>query len=333
MNDFSASLTEWFKVSARDLPWRKTRDPYAILVSELMLQQTQVATVMAYYKRWMKRFPDGESLADAAESDVLRMWEGLGYYARARNLHRAAKRIVESGGEFPRSLESIRALPGVGRYTAGAVASFAFGIRAPIVDANIARVIVRLRNIRESIESSTGQNLVWQHAEAMLPESGAAARQHNAALMELGAILCKPGEPPCLLCPVKSWCETPDPASLPLKRARRATVDLEEHCGWIVHRGRVLLETSDGPRGRGLWRLPELKSLPRRPPIHQAEYPFTHHRVQLRVYRSSAPRQTGPNRHWFEIAKVNETAMTAPHRRALTSLLDLDAGRRKLPLN
>jgi A/G-specific adenine glycosylase len=330
MNDFSVSLTHWFKSAARDLPWRKTRDPYAILVSEMMLQQTQVATVIDYYERWMNRFPDVKSLATAEEPEVLRMWEGLGYYARARNLHRAAKAIVESGGEFPRTLEGIRALPGVGRYTAGAVASFAFGIRTPIVDANIARVIARLHNIHKPIDSTVGHQLVWQHAESMLPTRGASARLHNAALMELGAILCKPGEPPCLLCPVKKWCNAKAPAKLPVKRARRAVIAVQEDCGWIVEHGRVLLETSAGPRGRGLWRLPQLKLAPRREPLHEAEYPFTHHRVRLRVYRAAAPRRPGINRRWFEIAHLPDTAMTTPHRRALTSLLDLDAGRRKL---
>ena len=297
-----------------------------------MLQQTQVATVVGYYERWLERFPNVQALADADEAAVLKMWEGLGYYARARNLHRAAKVIVEQhGGEFPTTLEAIRALPGVGPYTAGAVASFAFGVRAPIVDANIARVIARLRHIREPIDSSAGQKLVWQQAEAMLPTRGAAARLHNAALMELGAILCKPGEPPCLVCPVKRWCEAKAPATLPVKRARRATIQVEENCGWIVQRGRILLETSDGPRSRGLWRLPQLTAAPgRRLPIHELQYPFTHHRVQLRVYRAAPPRQPGENHRWFEIAQVDETAMTAPHRRALTTLLDLETGRPKL---
>ncbi len=330
MNDFSRALTDWFKIAARDLPWRKTRDPYAIVVSEMMLQQTQVATVIGYYERWMRRFPDVKSLADAAEPEVLRMWEGLGYYARARNLHRAAKVIVKDGGAFPRTLESIRALPGVGPYTAGAVASFAFGLRAPIVDANIARVIARLQNMQDPIDTTSGQKRVWDYAEAILPTRGAEARQHNAALMELGAILCKPGEPPCLLCPVKQWCQATDPASLPKKRPRRAVVALQEDCGWIVQRGLVLLETSDSARSRGLWRLPQLKSAPARKPIHEAEYPFTHHRVQLRVYLATVPRRRAANHRWFEIARLGETAMTAPHRRALTSLLDLDAGRRKL---
>src|SRR5262249_37563893 len=155
-------------------------------------------------------------------------------------------------GEFPKTLEGIRALPGVGRYTAGAVASFAFGIRTPIVDANIARVISRLRNVRQAIDTAKGAGEIWNHAETLLPGAGAAARTHNAALMELGAILGKPGEPPCPSCPVKRWCAASDPGALPLKRARRATVELEENCGWIVRNGRVLLEASNGARGHGL---------------------------------------------------------------------------------
>jgi A/G-specific adenine glycosylase len=322
MEDFSEALRRWFRSAARDLPWRKTRDPYAILVSELMLQQTQVATVIGYYRRWLNRFPDVSSLAAADEPIVLRMWEGLGYYARARNLHRAARVIVEKhAGKFPRTLEEIRALPGVGPYTAGAVASFAFGVRTPIVDANIARVVARLHNTREPIDTTAGHRLTWHHADVLLPAGRAAARQHNAALMELGAILCKSGEPPCRLCPVKQWCKAIDPINLPVKRARRATVSVEEHCGWIVDRGRVLLETSVGPRARGLWRLPQLKSAPRRVPLHEAEYPFTYHRVRLRVYRAVAPRRALPNHRWFEIEEIAGTAMTSPHRRALVEIL------------
>ena len=331
MNKFSSALTKWFRASVRDLPWRRTRDPYAILVSELMLQQTQVAAVISYYERWMKRFPDVPALAAAEEPEVLRMWEGLGYYARARNLHRAAISIVQNGGAFPRTLDGIRALPGAGPYTAGAVASFAFGIRAPIVDANIARVIARLRNVREPIDTSSGQRLIWGHAEAMLPARGSAARRHNAALMELGAILCKPGEPPCLLCPVKAWCASPDPASLPRKKPRRAMVALDENCGWIRRGDRVLLETSAGRRGRGLWRLPVIDPPPRSVPLHDASYPFTHHRIRLRVYRAAGPiRGERKNRRWFALEELPGTAMTAPHRRALITLLDLVPARRTL---
>ena len=330
MKSFSATLAKWFKSTARDLPWRRTRDPYAILVSELMLQQTQVATVLGYFDRWMKRFPNLRSLAAANETEVLRLWEGLGYYARARNLHRAAKQIVAGGGKFPRKLEEIRALPGVGRYTAGAVASFAFRLRTPMVDANIARVIARLRDIRLSVDSTTGQRELWRAAESFLPHGGAASRVHNAALMELGAVLCKPGEPPCHLCPVRRWCKTTQPAALPTKRGRPATLEVDENCRWIVQRGRVLLATSDGPRGRGLWRLPPLSSAPRRAPLFESNYPFTHHRVRLRVFRSGAPRLMLPNHRWFEIGRLAETAMLSPHRRALVRLLDLDGDGRKL---
>lgn len=172
-------LTAWFRDAARDLPWRRTRDPYAILVSELMLQQTQVATVIPYYERWLQRFPDFGTLAAADEHDVLSLWQGLGYYSRARNLHRAARHVVAQHGEvLPADAEAIRALPGVGRYTAGAVASFAFDLPEPLVDANVARVLARLLNLQEAIDSAAGQRALWETAEALVPKK---ARVHLMA--------------------------------------------------------------------------------------------------------------------------------------------------------
>ena len=195
----------WFARHGRDLPWRRTRDPYAILVSEFMLQQTQVATVLDYYRRWLERFPTVVVLADAAEADVLRAWEGLGYYARARNLHKAAQIIRDGyGGEFPRELEQIAALPGVGRYTAGAVFSFAYDLRAPIVDANVARVLSRIIHLRIPIDTAPGQRALWAAAEELLPAEN--VRLYNSALMELGAVVCRARGPQCLLCPVLPYC-------------------------------------------------------------------------------------------------------------------------------
>lgn len=323
----SAALRAWFAEQARELPWRKTRDAYAILVSEFMLQQTQVATVVPYFGRWMARFPSAAALAAAKEPEVLRLWEGLGYYARARHLHRAARTIVERhGGEIPADLAAIQALPGVGPYTAGAVASFAFGLRVPIVDANIARVLARLDDFRESIDSAAGLKRIWDLAAALLPPDGAETREHNAALMELGALLCRAGEPPCLLCPVKDWCAATDPAALPVKRARRRQIELAENCGWITRADEVLLEQSDGPRCRGLWRLPVLKRTPATAPLDESMYPFTHHRVTLRVFAAGAPRRLSTSLRWVGRTALKELAMTAPHRRALDRLLPRAGG-------
>jgi A/G-specific adenine glycosylase len=320
---FQSALMEWFARSGRDLPWRRTRDPYAILVSEFMLQQTQVATVLDYYRRWLERFPDAVRLADAPLEEVLRAWEGLGYYARARNLHRAAQTIRdECGGEFPRELEQIAALPGVGRYTAGAVATFAFDISAPIVDANIARVLARITHLRIPIDAAPGQRALWAAAEELLPTQN--ARLYNSALMELGAVLCRPRQPQCLVCPVLSFCAAAphDPERLPIKKARRETVAIEENCAWIVAEGRLLLQQETGSRWRGLWKLPPLGSLPNKgeTPLFELTYPFTHHAVTLRVYGALPPGSLAEHQAWHPLEDLESAAMAAPHRRAVRRL-------------
>ena len=321
---FQSALTEWFARHGRDLPWRHTRDPYAVLVSEFMLQQTQVVTVLDYYRRWLERFPTVVALADAPQEEVLRVWEGLGYYARARNLHRAAQLIRdEYGGEFPRELEKIAALPGVGRYTAGAVASFAFDVSAPIVDANIARVLSRITHLRIPIDTAPGQRALWASAELLLPAEN--ARLYNSALMELGATVCRARAPQCLLCPVLSFCAAAphDPERLPIKRARKATIALGEDCAWIVHENRLLLQQGVGSRWKGLWKLPPLPegTVVDGEPLHQLTYPFTHYHVTLRVFTASAP--SGPLIHqaWCPLDSLETVAMAAPHRRAVRHLL------------
>ncbi len=198
---FRAALLKWYHANRRDLPWRRTDDPYKIWLSEIMLQQTRVAAVLEHYDRFLKRFPDVQKLASAKEASVLAQWSGLGYYRRARNLHAAAKVVVKQhGGEFPRSSAELRNLPGIGRYTAAAVASIAFGEALALVDGNVERVISRIsgRNV-------AGEQL-WALAEQML------SRQHpgdfNQAMMELGATVCLPGQPKCSECPVRRFCGT-----------------------------------------------------------------------------------------------------------------------------
>ncbi|MFL6503964.1 MAG: A/G-specific adenine glycosylase, partial [Candidatus Udaeobacter sp.] len=172
---FRRSLVRWYRRHGRDLPWRKTNEPYPVLVSEFMLQQTQVATVIPYYHKWLRRFPDFASLARASQNDVLRAWQGLGYYARARNLHATAQAVMNRhGGNFPREIEQIRQLPGMGKYTAHAVASFAFDQSVPIVEANTGRVLARLFNLRKSIDSDPGRRILWRHATSVVPKSDAA---------------------------------------------------------------------------------------------------------------------------------------------------------------
>src|SRR5215468_2922089 len=202
---FRRSLVGWYRRHGRNLPWRRTRDPHAILVSEFMLQQTQVASVIPYYHQWLGRFPNFASLACASENEVLRAWQGLGYYARARNLHATAKTVVDRhGGQFPRAIYQMQQLLGVGKYTAHAVASFAFNQSVPIVEANTARVLARLFNLSESIDSDPGRKKLWQHATRLLPKSDGAT--FNSALLDLGAAICIARKPKCDVCPVKNLC-------------------------------------------------------------------------------------------------------------------------------
>jgi A/G-specific adenine glycosylase len=212
---FTRKLLAWWRRAARDLPWRRTRDPYRVLVSEFMLQQTQVARVAEYYPRFLERFPDLEALAHARPRAVREAWDGLGYYARARNLHAlaksvAGKSVVGNGvAGLPDDPEELQKLPGVGRYTAGAVASFAYERPVPAVDTNVTRVIGRvfLGNHRQR-PSGNRQRLIWSLASALVPRSGKRAWKFNQAVMELGALICVARKPRCPQCPVRPICKT-----------------------------------------------------------------------------------------------------------------------------
>ena len=316
---FRRCLDHWFRLRGRDLPWRRTRDPYAILVSEFMLQQTQVATVIPYYHRWLERFPNFADLARAKESDVLHAWQGLGYYARARNLHAAAKYVTHNfGGELPAVAAKIVQLPGIGRYTAGAIASFAFDLPEPIVDANIARVLARLTNCQIPIDASAGRAHLWRTAIALVPKSG--ARQFNSALMELGALVCIPQEPRCGACPVRRYCRAEQPALLPIKRKRPATIHLTESHAFSQGGNGVLLEQSR-ERWHGMWILPRLSCAPKQPPLLQFDFPFTHHQITLAVFARSGPTVPNKYQHWFRPRALERLPVPSPHRRALIQLL------------
>ena len=311
---------EWFRSWGRDLPWRRTRDPYAILVSEIMLQQTQVATVVPYFERWMARFPDAAALAAAPEQEVLHAWQGLGYYSRARNLQKAARKIVEElNGIFPRDPESIRTLPGVGRYTAGAVATFAFDASTPPVDGNIVRVVARLVDFWEPVDCGPGLEHIWEIAARWQPETGAGV--FNEALMELGALVCAPRSPECLLCPVRTFCRARQPEALPVKRPRPKTERMIEECGWILRNGEVLLEQQTGTRWRGLWKLPILAEPHSGSPLVATAYAFTKHRVELSVYPASSPLIMAENQRWIPVTELEATPMPSAHRRVLRRLL------------
>jgi A/G-specific adenine glycosylase len=210
--EFSRRLRAWYRRNGRDLPWRKTRDPYRVLVSELMLQQTQVSRVLAYYQRFLDRFPTLTTLATARPRQVREAWEGLGYYARARNLHRLAREVTRPGSvhneRLPDDPASLRELPGIGEYTAGAVASFAYERRAALVDTNVARVLRRAFAPDADFKTGAGKRTIWAIADRLLPRTGRASWTHNQALMELGALVCTARVAHCGRCPVRRECVT-----------------------------------------------------------------------------------------------------------------------------
>jgi A/G-specific adenine glycosylase len=333
---FRRLLLNWYRRHGRDLPWRRTHDPYAILVSEFMLQQTQVATVLPYYNKWLRRFPDFTSLARASEDAVLQAWQGLGYYARARNLHATAKAIAhQHGRHFPRCVEQMQQLPGIGKYTAHAVATFAFDQPVAILEANTVRVVARLFDYRKPIDSGAGVNTLWQYAAMLVPKS--TARNYNSALTDLGALVCLPRNPKCTACPVRRFCRTDHPEALPVKRSRpRIKREIEKHA-FVVDRGKILLQQSS-TRWRGMWILPRLElagfkpSGFRRRAVYTSVFPFTNHRVALKVYAQrgrGVERRNGESatatsqlQRWIGIDLLESIPMPSPHRRAVRHLLN-----------
>ena len=221
---FWARLVTWQEVHGRSsLPWQNTRDPYRVWLSEIMLQQTQVSTVLGYYERFLARCPTVAELAGAPEDEVMGLWSGLGYYSRARNLHRCAQEVVARfGGKFPHSAELLQTLPGIGRSTAAAIAAFCFGERVSIMDGNVKRVLSRLLAFDADLASGANEKLLWKAADELLPPEGdtEAISRYTQGLMDLGATVCLPRQPQCLICPVEALCEgrrQGDPARLPVK--------------------------------------------------------------------------------------------------------------------
>jgi A/G-specific adenine glycosylase len=331
--DFAQKLVVWQRRHGRHgLPWQGTRDPYRIWLSEIMLQQTQVAAVIPYYERFLARFPDIAALAGATEDEVLRLWSGLGYYARGRNLLRAA-RAVAGAGRFPDTVDDIHALPGVGPSTAAAIAAFAFGRRAAILDGNVKRVLARCYGI----ENEKAQ---WALAEKLLPARG--VETYTQALMDLGATVCTRSRPACERCPVARQCVARREGRIDELPAARKRKPLPlKHAIWLVllHQGSVLLERRPGAGiWGGLWVFPdgpgedlrafcrrdfscEISGARRMPPI---EHGFTHFRLNIQPIRCPVrrllPRAAAPGRIWLEIADAVRAAVPAPVRKLLLGL-------------
>ena len=319
-NSFYQQLRDWFQTNARDLPWRGTRDPYAIMVSEFMLQQTQAATVIPYFRRWMQRFPTVESLAAATEQEVLSLWQGLGYYSRAKNLHRAAQTIALQLGSFPDTLVEMKRLPGMGDYTAGAILTFSQNARVPIVDANIARVLARLFSFRQPIDSSAGRAKIWAFAAQLLPKENAG--EFNAALMELGALICTP-KPKCPMCAIQSHClafqNGEDPTRLPIKTPKATSTQKIERALFINNGELIALTQRQQNPWQGMWVLPQMAHTPDvlEMPILTHQYGITRYRVTLEIYRSKS---TSADIRWFNALELQSLPIPSPHRRALEAM-------------
>jgi A/G-specific adenine glycosylase len=257
--EIARRLLSWYAVSARSLPWRGVIDPYAVWVSEIMLQQTRVETVIPYYERWMAAFPEVATLAAASEQDVLRLWEGLGYYSRARNLHKAAQIVVtKNGGNIPSEIEALEKLPGIGHYTAGAIASMAFGKDEPALDGNIRRVLARLFDVEIPARSPQGEKALLQLAWQELPPGQAG--DFNQALMDLGSGICTPRNPHCGECPLESVCRaylSGTQEQRPVLESRPAVPHITVTAAIIAQQGKVLIarRPSKGLLG-GLWEFP-----------------------------------------------------------------------------
>jgi A/G-specific adenine glycosylase len=330
---FQQRLLRWYGRHRRDLPWRlppgspaRSRpDPYRVLVSEAMLQQTQVATVVPYFHRFLQRFPTVSSLADADEQDVLRVWQGLGYYSRARNLQCAARTISrELGGRMPSTADALRQLAGVGRYTAGAVASIAFDCRTPIVDGNVARVLCRIDRIERDPRETQAQAQLWRRAEQILPRQRCG--DFNSALMELGATVCTPRSPKCLICPVREHCaaqaaglqeQIPPPRkSKPTPLLRRDVLCIRRDDGtWLIEQ-----RPAKG-RWAGMWQFVTIERTRATPAgamkLGVVTHALTHRRYRYRVFVCPRDIVNGQGddrvRKWVTLEELNVYPLPKPH--------------------
>ena len=258
--NFTQAVLRWYDQGHRDLPWRRTRDPYRIWVSEIMLQQTRAETVVSYYERFLARYPTVQALADAPQEELLKMWEGLGYYSRARSLQKAARMIVsEYGGQLPADVKQLCALPGVGDYTAGAIASIAFGIPAAAVDGNVERVICRYYAIEDTVGTPAVRRMITEKTQALVPRERPGAFAN--AMMEMGATMCTPKSPKCLLCPVRESCAgfaKGIAQELPVKPKKKAQRIEKRAVLLVVHRGRVLVTKREEKLLGGMYVFPDV---------------------------------------------------------------------------
>jgi A/G-specific adenine glycosylase len=355
---FTRNLLKWYYAHGRDLPWRRTADPYAIWISEIMLQQTQVATVLPYYERFLSSFPTVRDLAAAPLDKVLKAWEGLGYYARARHLHRAANEIVTRfGGDFPSRFEAILSLPGIGRSTAGAIATIAFGLRYPILDGNVKRVLCRYFCVEEDPKKKEIEEQLWRYSEKLLPRKE--AEDYTQAIMDLGATLCIPVEPRCTLCPVRKKCKAFQKGvqeDLPVKSVGKRIPERDYVAG-VLFRGEKVLIRRRPAKGLlgGLWEFPggsvdlekggrgldkKLRGVLRKEipwivnqwaPLGKIKHIFTHFKMTLHVFSGHVENRQGKNsdeQKWVALEELSNYAFPSAHQKIVSKLKQPDRQQR-----
>ncbi len=322
--EIAQKLVDWFTQCGKDYPWRRTTDPWAILVSEIMLQQTTIPTVLGRYEQWMRQFPTPQALAQASEEEALRSWEGLGYYRRVKSLRAAAQVITEKhGGVFPQEPEDIRALPGVGDYTVGAILSFAWNRPAPLVDANVSRVFARLCDDHTPIDTPASKRAQWALAAEMVHPTQ--PRAYNSALMELGQTVCTTHSPACIICPIQAFCQAQNPAELPVKTTQKQMTAIEHHDIWLLTpKGLLLEKQGEGSRHAGLYRLPqraedEVRALPH---ICKQQYNVTRYNVTRHLYLASNSLTTPKEGEEFiPLHLLDSTPMASPDRKLIKRYL------------
>jgi A/G-specific adenine glycosylase len=316
-----ANLAKWYATEKRDLPWRRTTDAYAITVSEVMLQQTQVVTVIPFYERWLKLFPTWKVLAAAGEQDVIKAWEGLGYYRRARNLQALAKAVALGGGEMPRSEEGLRGLPGIGPYTAAAVGSIAFGLPLAVVDGNVMRVLTRLLALSDDIALPQTRAKLQGFADEFLEERDPST--HNQAVMELGATVCLPRNSLCLICPLRDDCRGRDRAQEFPVKTRVAQVKRAEVVA-ILQWGKSFYceQVPEGKPWHGLWRFPDFDParMKRGEPIAKLKYGITKYSVTMEAVSAKWKVRVPVSGRYLTPAEMESLAFAAPHRKLVLQL-------------
>lgn len=320
-DDFATWVIDWQQQQGRhDLPWQQDVSPYKVLVSELMLQQTQVSTVIPYFERWMTAFPDISQLAQASQEQVMVLWQGLGYYARARNLHKAAIAITERG-RFPDDLVSLQQIPGIGRYTAGAIMSFAYDSYGPIVDGNVRRLFCRLFALEGSPGQSALEKQLWQLAEQLTPQHH--NRRFAQALLDLGATVCKARQPGCQDCPLQTVClahQQDRVAELPTPKVKKAKPTREGHFLWVHQQQQLLLEQRPD---RGIWSsllaLPEVEAddprLAQAKLLGQFSHQFSHYQLNASIWSPPQQVEESTCQSWYNRQQLTEVGLPAPIRK------------------